>query len=180
MSASSARSRSAQSREVAVRGGLGQDPVHQHGVGRHAVETEIGERAARLVDHHARGIHHEPRTRAVLVEQDLPHALDLGVQPLERIEHRLRRDEAPRAELLRDWAQHARGAALPLPEVLHQMAQHVGKPQHAQRRSGRRAVDDADVVLARRLHLVHRAQRDELLEAGKHEQLLGGEAVGIE
>ena len=60
------------------------------------------------------------------------------------------------------------------------MAQHVGQPEHAQRRAGGRAVDHAHVVLARALHLVHRAQRHELFEAREYQQLLGRETVGFE
>ena len=166
-------------REVAARGRLRQHAVHEHGVRRDAVEREIRERAARLVHHHARGIHDQARARARLVEQDLAHVLDLVVETLDRVEDGLGRDEPPGAEARRDRAHEARRAPLDVEEVLHEQAQHVGEAQQPQRRAGRRAVDHADVVLAERLDHAHRAQRHQLLEPREHEQLLGHQLVGV-
>ncbi len=54
----------------------------------------------------------------------------------------------------------------------------IGEAQHAQRRAGRRAVDDADIEVAERFDLADRAQRDQLLEAREDQHFLGEQLVG--
>jgi hypothetical protein len=104
---------------------------------------------------------------------------DVAVEALGRVEDRLGRDEAPRAHALRERPHEPRRASLDVEEVLHEEAQHVREPQHAQRGARGRAVDDADVEVTARLDVAHRAQRHELLEPREDQQLLGSELAVV-
>ena len=74
---------------------VGEDPVGDHAVDPVAEEGQRGQRAARLRDHHRLRGQHQPHASRPGPEQDLPHLGELGVQPLDRVEHRVPRHRHP-------------------------------------------------------------------------------------
>ena len=69
--------------EVALGELVGEDAVHDHGVGQVPVQVQVGERAHRLGDDHPVGRHHQPHRHARGVAQQLVHRDEVADEPLD-------------------------------------------------------------------------------------------------
>ena len=158
-----------------VAAALREDPVGDHPVDAVAVERQRRQRSARLGDDHGLRRQHQP-DGGVLLGQDLLDLLEVGVQALDGVEHRLLGHRHPgrpaehRSQRLHHPALHAEDAS-------HVPAERLGQRQQPQRLGRRRAVDDHDVPLAADHVVAQLEERQHLLGARDDGQLLGGDRV---
>ena len=92
------------------------------------------------------------------------------------VEHRLAR-QLHVEHRARERARGVEDPALLGEELLQPPARDVGEREQPQRLAGRRAVDDEHVVLAALVMALDRQQREQLVGAGRHGELVGGDAV---
>ena len=128
-------------------------------------------------DHHLLGVHDETHRRHVLVRQDVPHGVEVPVQPLDGREHLVPRDRQvgraghERAHRLYDAPLHGED---PLDVPVHD----VGQAEQPERLRGRRAIDEDHVVGARLDVRLHIDQREDLVDPRDHREFLGLDRVG--
>ena len=121
------------------------ETVAYHEVGSVAVQVQVGERALALLDYHLFGIEDEPDRAGAGVGEDLPHAVELLDQVLERLEHLVLGEREVRNPL-QDRPGDAGGRALDGEDAVQPPARDVGEAEEAQRFARRRAVHDDDIV----------------------------------
>ena len=162
--------------EVAALDLLREDAVHDHRVGQVAVQRQVGERPHRLGDDHLVGRHHEPDRDRLAVAQDVVHGDQVLDQPLDLGEHPLvgQRDVEER---LRQRPRRGQQRPLAPEHLVEPPARDVGEREQPQRLAGRRAVDDHDVPVALVDVALDLQQREQLVAAGRHGQLLGRDPV---
>ena len=130
-------------------------------------------RAQRLVDHHALGRHHHAHARGV-GEQDARAAPRAACRAAARRRGTPRVRAAASARAARASGDTtAASGALHAQQHAQRAARDLGQRHQAQRRAGRRAVDDDQVVAARARRSSTREQRRDLLGARQQRQLVG-------
>ncbi|MCO5546649.1 hypothetical protein L7F22_000083 [Adiantum nelumboides] len=154
----------------------GHHPVRHQRVHPQLVQGQRGQRAAGLGGHHPlRGQHQPDRGAGTVGEQAAQPAQLLG-------QHTERVDGAVPARAVglgpgEPGDQAAHRAAVRGEQPLQVARQRLGQGEQPQRLRGRAAVDDDDVVLAGVGQALHLDQREEVLDAGQHGQLVGDELV---
>ena len=156
--------------------GVRQQAVHHDGIARDVEEREVRERAARLVDHHSLGRHHETNARLRGRDACSQPAQLLVQQALDVAEHggiRQRRID----EGAHQRAGDAGDRLLQLEREPQRAARDVGEREQPERRVRRRAVDDHELVAAGATVLLDGEERRQLLGARKERELFGHDVV---
>ena len=151
---------------------VGQEPVHDHGVHREAVEAEVHEGALRLLDDDLLRVRHEPHGRRLRVLEERVDAFELLRERLHVVEVPVRRERQV-GHLPGDGPRDLEDRALEPEELLHVPLERRRKRDEPQRLPGGRAVEDEDVESLLARVLVHVEERRNLLHAREDRELLG-------